>query len=437
MLRRISIALSSLAIFACQAAPEPSKDAPKPDRPTAETTPAMELQPQPAKGPEPIRKDLIAEDLPAPPSLESLDAIALASGELGFPEGTDELAPRTALALGGGLLLAGQAYLDRRPGAPPQSWRWTAFVPQSGEPRSRLHDPGAIRAGIVHDGAGLLTGTRDLGWEARGWFAKVDADGTITDETALDTPDTTEMFDLVPGRASGELVVLGGYVDAQGYLISLDAGGQRRWEKYIGSYGYTQVRALARLDAGALLLVGTRAQGFGEAWSAIAPGDGGKDAGPDDVEQTKIEIDGADPNRLVRAIVDLGPTGYVALATAKLNYLQAHDQLLAIGFDRAGAVTWTRVIEGVRVTDILATRAHEGRVRALVSVPLDAGPQPKAALALVTISPDPTTPIVARQLSETSGWTSAGFIEGVAAPELIAYTPSTSGISWRRLSSTE
>lgn len=433
-MRRTFIALS-LAAFACQAAPQRSDDASK-SRPAAENHEPAERDRTASAGTKKVpfvRKDLFAEDLPPVPTLEQTDFEALASGELGFPEGTDELAPRAALALSGGLLLAGQAYLDRQPGAPPQSWRWTGFVPTEGEARSTLHDHGAIRAGIVHDGVGLLTGTRGTGWETRGWFAKVTADGTVIDEVALDTPNTTEMFDLVPGRTKGERVVLGGYVDAQGYLISLDAAGQRRWEKYIGSYGYTQVRALARLDGGELLTVGTRAEAFGEAWSAIAPGDGGKSAAPDDVVQTKLEIDGADPNRMLRVIVDLGPDGYVALGTAKRNHLQAHDQLLAIGFDRAGTMTWAHVVESARVTDILGAHAHLGIVHVIISVPLDDSPQPATALALFHLVTSGTEWTV--QLADTGGWTSAGFIEGSTGIELLAYTPSKTGIRWQRLRS--
>lgn len=440
-MRRTVIALSSLLFLACPSSPENHPPKAKPSEPDAK----LDAKPVPQSVPKPdgpkqfeiVRKDLVAEQLPPAPTLDELDASELGSGEFAFLDGTDELVPRVALALGDGLLLAGQAYHARRPGTPPQSWRWTGVIPHSGEPRSTLHDPGAIRAGIVVDGSeGLLTGTRGLGFDARGWFAKVRSDGTLTDETALDTPSMTEPFDLLPGRAEGELVVLGGYVDAQAWLISLDAAGQRRWEQYIGSYGNTQARALAWLDSGELLAVGSRAEEVGEGWSARVPGDGGSSAAGDDVTQTKIEIEGADRNRMIRALVDLGDAGYLALGTAKLEYIQAHDQLFVVGFDRKGELAWSRVLAGVRASDVLGARAHAGVAQFLVSVPLTDDPQPALALALVSVPADPSAAVTARRLKDGAGWSSAGFIEGSTTLELVGYKPSATGIAWRRLAIT-
>jgi hypothetical protein len=264
----------------------------------------------------------------------------------------------------------------------------------------------------------------------------VQGDGTIADETPLDTPSATELFDLIPGRAEGERVVLGGYVDAQGWLISLDATGQRRWEKYIGSYGNTQVRALARLDSGELLAIGTRGEAMGEAWAARAPGDGGQSATGDDVTQTKIEIEGADPNRMLRVLVDLGEAGYLAIGTAKLQHLQAHDQLFAVGLDRKGELAWSRVLDGVRVVDVLGARTHAGAAQLVVTIPLDDEPKPKTALALVTVPAGASATVVARQLVDGSGWSSAGFVEGSETLELLGHQASASGIAWRRLAIT-
>jgi hypothetical protein len=156
-MRRTVIALSSLLLLACQ---PPAKDQPgqadasKQDKP--EPKPEGKQVPPPTKA-QLVRKDLIAEDLPPVPTLEQVDATVLSSGELAFPEGTDELVPRAALLLRDGLLLAGQAYLDRRPGTPSQSWRWSGFIPRSGEARSVRTDPGAIRAAIVVEGGSAMT----------------------------------------------------------------------------------------------------------------------------------------------------------------------------------------------------------------------------------------------------------------------------------------
>ncbi len=436
-MRRPIVALLSLALVACQPAPNRAEGkandaagaAAKPEPTKPESKPRV--SPKPAE-PEIVRKDLVAEELPAIPTLEQLTATELAAGEFTFPEGTNELVARAASSLGDGLLLVGQAYFDRRPGQPSPSWRWAGFAPSSGEPRSTRYDPGVIRAAIAHDGGGLLTGNRGVGFDARGWFAMVAPDGTIKTETPLDSPNSTEMFDLIPGRGDGELTVVAGYVDAQGWLVSLDASGNRRWEKYIGSYGYTQIRALARLDDGDLLAVGSRGQKFAEFWAAVAPGDGGETAAPDDVTQTKIEIAGADQNQMLRALVDLGEGGYVALGTAKRNYLQAHDQLVAVGFDRSGKLGWSRVIAELRVTDVLGARVHDGAAQFLVAVPTSNDPRPPTALALVSVPVDASAPVVARQLSDTEGWTSAGFIEG-SATDFVAQRPSDAGLEWRRL----
>lgn len=436
-MRRTLIApLLGLAVLACKPAsndaPARSNDAPQPEAPEPERNPA-DIELVPPKKANYIREDLLGKDLPPAPKLESMPATVLASGELPFPEGTDELAPRVALALGDGLLLAGQAYLDRRPGTPPQTWRWTGFIPTDGEPRSTLFEQGAIRAGIADEQGGLLTGTRGVGFPVRGWFGRVDDAGEMVQEIALETPNSTEMFDLVPGVNDGEQVVLAGYVDAQGWLISLDIAGRKRWEKYIGSHGSTQVRAIEWLHRGDLLVVGSRAQKFGEAWFAVAPGDGGPSAAPDDVTQAQAEPDGADPNRMLRAIVRLGDSGFLAFGTARRNHLQAHDQLLAIGLDANGVQLWARVLDGVRVTDIHGARAHDGQAQVLVSVPLDDTQQPATALARVTVGFDAGAPIVARQLTDSAGWTSAGFIDGSRENDLLGYAPSKAGVAWRRL----
>lgn len=446
-MRRPILALLCLALAACPTAPKQAEqDAPGPSAPDSSTkssakpsTPELSsLEPAaPKQQPEIVRTDLVAEDLPAIPKLEALAATELGSGQFAFPESTDELAPRAAVSLGEGLLLVGQAYLDRRPGTPPQSWRWAGFVPSGGgEPRSTLHDPGAIRAAIAHEGGALVTGTRGVGFDSRGWFAKVSSDGTITSEAALESPNSTELFAVLPGRGDAELAIVGGYVDAQGWLVSLDSldlAATPRWEKYIGSYGYTQVRGLVRLDEGQLLAIGVRGQQFGESWAALAPGDGGGTAAGDDVEQIKIEIAGADQNQMLRVIVDVGAAGYLAFGTAKRNHIQAHDQLLAVSFDRKGKLGWSRVVPEVRVTDVVAVRRVDDGATVLVVVPSSDASEAETALALVHTPSDPSKPSRARRLADSEGWTAVGFVDGSPNAELITAQRIESGLEWRRL----
>jgi hypothetical protein len=388
-------------------------------------------KPEVPKPPPPVRKDLLAENLPPVPTLESVALTVRDEGNFAWPEGTDELVPRAAVAVRGGLLLAGQAYLDRQPRKISSSWRWLGFVPTNGEPSTSKLDAGAIRAAIADgEGNALVVGSRGEQSEPRGWFAIVDGDGALGLQVDLDSPSMTEMFDLIPGSEPGELAVVGGYVDAQGWLVSLDRSGAQRWQKFIGSYGYTQVRALARLDPPAgLLALGTRAQKFGESWWAKSPADGGADASPADVTQDKIEIAGADVHQMLGAVVDLGSAGIVALGTAKQNYIQAHDQVVAVGFDRSGAVVWSKVIADVRVTEVYGGRAVGGVASFLVALPEDTS---KSALALIEISADGAQS-KPRSIADTEGWHAAGFVEGAESALVLGFVPTDAGIRWRRL----
>jgi hypothetical protein len=401
--------------------------------------------------PPPIRKDLLAENLPPVPTLETVTLAARDEGSFAWPEGTDELVPRAAVAVRGGLLLVGQAYLGRQPHRMSSSWRWLGFVPTSGEASASKLDAGAIRATIADgEGNALLLGTRGEQSDPRGWFAIVGGDGALELQVDLESPSATEMFDLIPGSSPGELAVLGGYVDAQGWLLSLDRGGAERWQKFIGSHGYTQVRALARLDAatghaghakqpGQLLALGTRGQQFGESWWARSPADGGVDPSSTDVVQDKLDIDGADVHQMLRAVVDLGSAGIVALGTAKQNHIQAHDQVVAVGFDRGGAVAWTKVIADVRVIEVVGARAVGGSASFVVELP-DGESQavvgrPSGGLALIEISGDGVT-TTARKIADTEGWHAAGYVEGSEGPEpaiVLGFVATDTGVRWRRL----
>ncbi|PRQ02473.1 hypothetical protein ENSA5_22910 [Enhygromyxa salina] len=439
-MRRAAITWLSLLTLACttqdtkQAEPAAKADAATEPAPEPEPEPEPEWQPTRREPkPEIARKDLVAEDLPEVPTLETLALAPSGEGEFALPEGTDELAPRAAVALRGGLLLAGQAYFQRRPGRPSPSWRWLGFVASSDQRTSSTKlDSGAVRAAVA-DGKGgaFLTGTHGIGFDARGWFGAVDGDAQLGVQVDLDSPNTTEMFDVLVGATEGELALVGGYVDAQGWLVSLDAKGEQRWQKFIGSYGYTQIRGLARRGEGRedLLAIGSRAKAFGESWWAKCPGDGGAGAAGDDVEQDKLTIEGADPHQLLRAIVDLGDAGFVALGTAKKNYLQAHDQLVAVGFDRDGAPTWSKVVPDVRVTDVFGGQTRGAAAVFVVAVP-STNPEAAPALALVELSA--AGPTTARQLDDSEGWASAGFVDGAEGGVLLSYAPSEAGIKWRQ-----
>jgi hypothetical protein len=412
-----------------------------PQRPAKpDTEPSKREVPKPT-GPLPIREDLLAEDLPPVPTLEPVALTVSDEGSFAWPEGTDELAPRAAVAVRGGLLLVGQAYLDRKPHRMSSSWRWLGFVPTSGEASASKLDNGAIRAAIADgDGNALVLGTRGEQSSPRGWFAIIGGDGEIELQVDLESPSATEMFDLIPGSAPDELAVVGGYVDAQGWLVSLDRGGAERWQKFIGSYGYTQIRALARLDGVAgqpkqLLALGTRAKEFGESWHAKSPADGGADASPADVTQDKLEIAGADVHQMLRAVVDLGSAGFVALGTTKRNYIQAHDQVIAVGLDRSGTVAWSKVIADVRITDVYGARAVDGIASFVVELPDGAtqdGATQAAALALIEISGDGAM-TKARRIADTDGWHAAGYVEGAEPAIVLGFVPTETGIRWRRL----
>jgi hypothetical protein len=448
LLAWIGLACAELVGLACAEPPAEVKPEPQPAAKQAEPKP--EPKPEPSKlelpkptAPPPIRKDLLAEDLPPVPTLESLTLTASGEGVFAWPEGTDELAPRAAVAVRDGLLLVGQAYLDRQPRRLSSSWRWYGFVPTSGEASASMLDAGAIRAAIPDgEGNALVLGTRGEQSDPRGWFAIVGGDGALGLQVDLDSPSATEMFDLIPGSEPGELAVVGGYVDAQGWLVSLDRGGAQRWQKFIGSYGYTQVRALVRLDAvpgqpGQLLALGTRGKQFGEWWWAKSPADGGVDPSPTDVTQGMLDIEGADVHQMLRAVVDLGSAGLVALGTAKKNHIQAHDQVVAVGFDRSGNVAWSKVIADLRVTEVYGARAVNGSASFVVELPTPGTTQvvdatKSGGLALLEISGDGAT-TKARSIADTEGWRAAGHVEGVETASVLGYVATETGIRWRRL----
>ena len=435
-MRRTLLSLVCVSALACAKPPEQQAQEQAEAKAAAEAK-AKEEPPEwkpTRRKPEVVRTDLVASDLPSPPTLDEFEPDVTATGSFDYPEGTDEIAPRAVVELGkGGLGLVGQVYFQRRPGRPPETWRWIGFAPESGVATSTKLGPGAIRAAIPSaDGGALVVGSRVGSEKARGWFAQLDASATVTLERDLDSPSLTEMFALVPGVASqaGELAVVGGYVDAQGWLVSISEAGERRWHKFLGSYGYTQIRGLARLDgeSGDLFAIGARSETFGESWAARVPGDGGPDASPEGAAQFKVEVAGSDPHQMLEALVDLGAGGFVALGTAKRNFIQAHAQVIAVGFDREGKQTWSRVVPELRATSIVGGEARDGVARFVIGVPLDAEAE-RSALALLELKPGAEGEVVTRQIVDTSERSAAPMAGGV-----LVYGQTKTGIAWRRAS---
>ena len=439
-MRRLAASSFLLLATACQPpAPRASESQTEPDR---EAAPKPEAAPEP-KPPPPEPKthpDLLATDLPPIPALDLAEHAVADAGTFPTPEGTDELAPRAAVMTKAGLLLVGQAYFQRTPRRVSKSWRWLGLAELGAapgvEPRSTKSEPGAIRAAIPHAGGALVVGTNGIGFDMRGWFGIVDDAGGLDFEVTLESPNTTELFDLVPGAPNekAELAIAAGYVDAQAWVVSLDAGGMPRWQRYIGSYGYTQIRGLARVDGPRpLAAIGSRAQKFGESWVGTIPLPGPDDAELLDaagVEQASLTIEGADPNQLLTTLVDAGEHGLFALGTAKRNIYQAHDQVLVVGLDRSGRVRFAKVAPQVRVTTIHAGTARSGGGASFVaSIP---GPEGETLESLALIEVGPEGAITARELADSRGWSSAGFVEGADALALVTTMQTQAGLAWRR-----
>lgn len=411
---------------------EQTEQAKQPEPAKTPEAPATTPEPPKPSGPAvpPGREDLVATDLPAPRSLDALTLERTRAGSFKFASATDEIAPRAALSLGESLALVGQAYFERRPGNPLQSWRWWGVAPAGATETlaSNTRATGAIRAAIPNgEGGALLAGTVGPTGNGRGWIGSIDASGNLGLDVELDSQSLTEMLDLLPGRADDpeEHAVALGYLDAQGWVLSLDAKGQVRWQKFVSSSGYTQIRAAARLDSGDMLALGTVAKEFGDAWSALLPRDGGPDPSPAGVEQGVISIEGADKNQMLQVLVDIGEGGFVGLGTAKRNHIQAHAQLIAVGFDREGKTNWSRALPEVRAVSILGASGAGGRARFVLEVPDAAG---ASALAILELRAGGEHS--AKQLADSAGWSSAGFVEGAAKPQVLSYRPSTEGIEW-------
>lgn len=361
-----------------------------------------------------------------PPPIPSLLLTTLESerqGSFTLPAGVDELAPRAAVVLGRGLALVGEARSSER-----AARRWVGFVPDAGQPSSVELGEGSILAAIT-DGKGgaLLAG--GAGPEARGWFGALDARAKVTLSEELEGEASTTLRELLAGHAPGERALgLGG-----GWIVSLDGRGGLRWQRSLAS---ARVHAGARLhdERGDVLAIGTQLARESHAWWGVLVGPGGPDT---QIGQGQFEIEGADPHRGLDAIVDLGDMGLLGLGRARREATQAHEQVIAVGFDRAGAPTWSRVLEYFRAKEIYGTGAVNpelvGIANFVVRVPVGGNEEDRSALAWLDISPGVDGILVPRQLAGTEGWESAGFIAGREFPAILAYRRTEGGVDWRVL----
>ncbi|EDM80991.1 hypothetical protein PPSIR1_25466 [Plesiocystis pacifica SIR-1] len=431
--------------------PETKVEAPAEDEPkaTRQLDASKVPEPKPKAGP----VDAAMAELPAPPALDLRPTTPVSEGRFANPEGSDALNPHAVIALDGALLFAGQALDGTKRRGPAPSKRWLGLAPTGADaqPSSTAFEPGSIYAAHYdarNGGQALLVGTRGLAFDARAWFAVASAKGELSVETVIDTPNTTELFAVLPGAASqaGELAVVAGFVDAQAWVASLDEAGQPRWQKYVSSVGYTQARAMLRLPSSPELAVfGGRFQGFGESWWARVPGDGGAGMAGDDVAQDVLSIPGADENQLLRSALAVPGVGLLALGTARKNFEQLHDQLVLASFDPSGRPGGSWVVDAVRVTEVCDAVARPKSNTALVAVLVPSAQTDSETgtlsteLAVVELNfsdgaDQKGVQTKAWRVEDSVDWSCAGFVDGPEpGTDLVTHRADEGGLSWRRL----
>lgn len=423
-MRAATLSLFALAAIACEeklAPPvvdQPSESITIPHQPTE-----RELAPQ-------------APTVAVTPTIpgQLLEKLAIErEGSFALPDSADELTLSAAVALGEGLAFVGRTWTRSELDPVGQSRRWIVVGPDKGPTRELELDAGSIHAAISDgQGGALLVGTDGPSSATRAWFGAIDERGKLTSSVVLDgvsaSETSVEMVDVLAGHGDGERALLLGNVGTRGLVVSVDARGAIRWQRSFGEDSPTQILAGERVpgEQGDVLMVGSQMW-----WARLA---GPVDA-ESSLEQGKFEIEAADPIRTLDAIVALGhDMGFIALGRAKREQVQAHDQVIAVGFDRAGQPTWTRLLDHFRGIQIYGAAVHPeapGAAQFVARIPIG-GDEP-SALCWIEMYGGVDGILVARQLAGTIGWDSAGFLEGRTNAAITTYRRTEAGIEWRVL----
>jgi hypothetical protein len=360
----------------------------------------------------------------APPTIpgQLLDKLASErEGTIALPEDVGEITLHGAIALAGGLAFVGQARM--REGT---AHGWIGLAPDKGSASARQIDASSIDA-VISDGKGGALFVGDA--SAQAWFGALNGRGVMNSSTDIDGPAPIDMVDILAGHEDGERALLLGNAGTAGWVVSLDARGAVRWQSQIGDEA---TRILAGIRAPAeLLVVGTRRDGDANQawWGRFTPPVTAK------LEQGSFELENADPIRSLEAIVDLDhDMGFIALGRAKRELDQPHDQALAVGFDRSGQPTWTRLLDHFRTFEIYGGATHHelrGTAHFVTRIPITG--EDESALAWLKMCPGHNGVLEIRQLAGTIGWQSAGFIEGRDDAAIAAYRQTEAGLEWKIL----
>jgi hypothetical protein len=420
---KVLLALVALAL-ACEPTPTPAPERPveRPERPHNWTPPP------PDNPPERVEPD-------EPPTIpgQLLEKLPTArAGSFSLPADAARLQLHAAVTLGRSFALVGELQIDREGSEPAEPRRWFGVAASGARPvAGKLLSSGSISA-TIGDGQGgaLLVGHVATSDAARAWFGALDARGRLVHDQVFEGDHTTAFVDVLAGQEPDEHALALGNVGGQGWLVSLDSRGRVRWEKSAGGSGPVEINGGVRLhDSADVIAIGRGIDDGGAWWASIAATDMLTAS-----KQGTLQVL-ADPERTIAAIVDLGDNGLMALGLAKHQPAHPHHQVFAAGFDRTGAPTWIRVLDHFRAIEInggTMNPKQPGVAHFVLRIPV-AGGEDRSALAWLDIMPGVDGIMIPRQLAGTEGWSSAGFIDTGADPEIVTYTRTASGIDWRTL----